>query len=48
MAVDEIPDDAIGSGPVDEPTDAAIVDETPDDATRTEPLERDREREQDR
>ncbi|QLK27794.1 SHOCT domain-containing protein [Natrinema zhouii] len=51
VAVDEIPDDVIGSGSVDEmTTDAAIVDETRDDATRTEPLERDyeREREQDR
>ncbi|WP_226480939.1 SHOCT domain-containing protein [Natrinema amylolyticum] len=59
VAVDEIPDDAIGSGSVDETTtDTAIVDETPDDTTRAEPLEpnherdrehdRERERERDR
>jgi uncharacterized membrane protein len=49
VAVDEIPDDAIGSGPVDETAaDTVRVDEASDDATRTEPLERDREQERDR
>ncbi|MGQ3413541.1 SHOCT domain-containing protein [Natrinema sp. LN54] len=49
VAVDEIPDDAIGSGAVDEtPTDAVRVDEASDEATRTEPLEPDRERERER
>ncbi|QCS42212.1 SHOCT domain-containing protein [Natrinema versiforme] len=55
VAVDEIPDDAIGSGAADEtPTDTVRVDEASDEATRTEPLEREtdldheRERECDR
>ncbi|WP_339103096.1 SHOCT domain-containing protein [Haloterrigena salinisoli] len=56
VAVDEIPDDAIGSGSATETTtdativdgaaDAAPVDETAtNDAARADPLERDRERE---
>lgn len=49
VAVDEIPDDAIGSGSVDgTTTDTARADAASDDRTRIDPLERGRERERER